>query len=325
MPKNINTIIITLVFMCGLLIASSAFAQMEFLVNGYEEKYFNHDEGVGVEISSGEVEDATDIYIYEEPTVEAFSHMYWGIGMYETSDNFAIDEFLRINECDLYKKFSSDDFEWSEIRKATKVFIENNKMDFPTRFKFIMPLQLFNYSSRHQGFELMDEYKIIASRRLELYSSNHRAKPCNSDHHIDRGYPRALHVEFSRPFNLTHIPMTSDVAKAYVKKTSKIYHSVYDEKSRSRGRMYMFRKAYLVLKIKIFAHGAKVHDNRARVPIVKMMGILESYSIFEDRELTKLFYKKSYISNKKKGSLNLKLKEQYELLREKSKGDGMLN
>jgi len=321
-----NIIITLFMFIGTCLIASVAQAQLEFLIDGYEEKYISNDEGPSVVLSSGETEDANSQYIYEAPTVKALSHMYWALGLYKTSDNKAVDEFLRINECDMYKKFSSDELEWGEIRDATKTFIESNKEDFPTRFTFTLPLQLFNYSVRRQAFEIMDEYKIIASRRFELYAQDYNLRPCNSDHILGEGFPRVLNVEFSRPFNLTHIPMTEDVANDYIKKVNKVFHKVYKGNLRTKWRMYQFRKAYLVFKIKIFAHGKYFPPHGMMTyPSAQMMGILESYSVFEDKNLTKLFYKQSYISNKNKGKLDLKLKEQYEILREKSKGDGMLN
>ncbi len=305
--------------------ASSAHAQLEFIVDGYEEKYMNHNEGPGAEIEMFDQDDIVSQYIYEVPTVKALAHMYWALGLYKISENNNVDEFMRINECEIYKKFSGDELEWNEIRDAAKVFIEENKSEFPTRFSFIMPLQLEDFSIRRQAFALKEDYKIVALRRFELFASDASAKPCVLEHGIAYGYPRVLNMEFSRPFSLTHIPMTEEVANEYIKKTTKQYHDRYDEANRKKEKMYRYRKAYLVMKIKIFAHGEFAGINRNGYPILQVMGILENYSIYEDKELTKLFYKQSYVSKKKKGKLNIRLKEQYEILREKAKDGGILN
>ncbi len=321
--KNIN--IITAIFFCAFFVTNSVNAQLEFLVDGYEEKYIQDDEGPGVEISSGEEESHNDQYIYESPTVKALSYMFWSLGLYKTSDNNAVDEFLRINECELYKRFSSDELEWGELRDAAKIFIEENKSEFPTRFTFILPLKLADYNIRRQAFELQDDYKIRASRRFELYAKDFDVKPCVREFGVEQSYPRILNMEFSRPFNLTHVPMTEDVANNYIKKTNDLYHKIYEERLRSKDIMYRFRDAFLVMKVKIFAHGKNMGIDRRGRQIIQAMGMLESYSIFADKELAQLFYKQSYVANKKKGKLDMRLKEQYDILRERSKAGGILN
>ncbi len=324
MFKNMNIVIVMLTLICAGFMAGNAHAQLEFMVDGYEEKYFNHDEGPGAEIPSVEGESHNSQYMYEESTIKALSYMFWALGLYKTSDDYAIDQFLQINECELYKKFFGDELEWSDIREAARDFIKANKSDFPTRFTFVLPLKLANYSVRRKAFEIQKEYKIFTARRFELYAKNANAKPCSLDTPIKKGYPRILNMEFSRPFNLTHIPMSKEVADEYIKKTMALYKR-YDEKVRSKRLMYKLRDAFLVLRIKVFAHGRFLPLHKRGYPVVQMMGSLESYAIYSDSELTNLLYKESYVSNKKKGKLDMKLKEQYEILRERSKAGGILN
>ncbi len=301
---------------------NNARAQLEFLIDGYEDKYIDSDEGHSVEKDS--IENDSE-YIYEEANIKLLSYMYWALGLYKTSDDYAVDEFLRINECDLFNKFYGDELEWLEIRQAAKKFIEANKIYFPTRFKFVIPLKLADYNKRRGLFEIQDEYKIKTSRRFELYAKDYNKKPCSKDFSISKGYPRVINMELSRPFTLTHIPMKEEVANEYIKETTKEYHRIYEERLRTARLKYSFRKAYLVLNIKIFAIGDILGLSRYGHPILKAMGILESFAVYKDSDFTQLFYKQSYISRKKKGKLNIRLKEQYEILLEKSKSGGLLN
>ncbi len=317
------------IFVCFWFSIGTAEAQLEFIIDGYEEKYINHDEGPGAEKYSN-LDDASDDtysqYMYEEPTIKALSHLYWAVDMYKISDNYAIDEFMRINECDIYKKFSDNEFEWSKIRDAAKTFIKNYKSEFPTRFAFVLPLKFSDYDKRRRAFELQEGYKINSVRRFELYASDFNTETCSNDFHVSRGYPRVINLEFSRPFNLTHVPMSFERANKYIKEKNRLFYKDYPKGARSKRAIYeYYRDAYLVMKVKIFAHGKHLGANPQGAPIIQMMGILESYSVYEDIKQTKLFYKQNYVSKKKKGKLDVRLKGQYEILREKAKGEGIFN
>ena len=299
---------------------------MEFLVDGYKDKYFNYDEGVGVEknIHSADY-GVSSRYLYEDPTVGALSHLYWAVGLYRPSDIDAIDEFMRINECDIYREFSGDEMEWSAIRSAAKDYIQDNKSDFPTRFSFVLNLKLLDYDRKRKAFQVRDDYSIKSLRRFELFSSNFRTPPCVKDHPISKGLPRAIVMEFSRPFSLTHVPMAEEVANKYIKTRGKLFKERYAQVHQTKRLLYNLRDAYLVMNVKIFAHGEFLGNNIYEIPMVQLMGVMESYAVYEDENLTKLFYEESYISNSAKSvSLDEKLKEQYKILEEMAIGDGLL-
>lgn len=302
---------------------SSALAQLE-LLDGYKDKFLNHNEGAGAEKKFDFVDNSTASYVYEIPTLKALSHLFWAVNLYSLDDDDAVDEFMRHNECDIYKNFSSDEFEWAEVRDATRDFIRENKNQFPTRFEFMIPIKLKDYSKNRKAFSIQDDYQISSIRRFEVYATDFREQPCSRDVNIMDGYPRSLVLEFSRPFTVTHVPMSEEVASEYVKKTAEKLKR-YDPTHRVRNTMYQLRDAYLVFKVKIFTHGKFLGLNNFKVPVVQMLAVLEGYEVYEDRYKQKLFYAESYVANKDKGKLNIKLQDEYDILNERSEGKGIFH
>lgn len=330
MLKNIipwtRRVAFLMILSCGFMGAGTAYAQIEKLLDGFVDEFLEYDEGAGAEllnrslIKRGEV-----LYLYEQPTVKALSHMYWSLGLYNVSDDDAIDEFMKINECDMFQKFSGDEFEWSGIREAARNFIKNNKSEFPTRFEFMIPLKLYEYNERFGAMDVQDEYKIKSFRRFELFASDAYRTPCLRKEKLVNGYPRGIILELSRPLTIIRVPMSKQVANNYTRKINKAYKEKYRIDDRSKEKRYAMRGAYIVLKVKIFAHGDLLgRSSNTRLSMVGMMGILEGYEIYADRKKEILFYSQIYVSGKRRGKLDIKLGDQYKILEQKSRDGGLL-
>ena len=55
-------------------------------------------------------------YIYEQPTYAKLAQLYWALSKLDPKKDTDIDNFLLINECDIYKQYRSNEFEWKDIR-----------------------------------------------------------------------------------------------------------------------------------------------------------------------------------------------------------------
>ncbi len=300
----------------------------DYILETYNEgEYFNQDQGPGAKRKVKGGDKAPDMYIYETPTVKALSHLFWAVNMYNVEDDEAIDEFMRINECEMYRNFSSDELEWGKIRKATGDFLVENKGDFPTRFEFLLPLKLGDYNKEKGVMEIQEEYKIKNSRRFELVASDYREAnvPCVKGHNIAVGYPRAIILEFSRPFNLTSFPVEKEKATKYIKSKLDLMKSKYDPRAHSKKLALKLRNAYLLIKVKIFTYGKILKSTTIEGRSVQMIGVLEGYEIYEDQGRENLFYAQNYVTSRKRGKLNNRLKPQYEILRKRAAENGVLH
>ncbi len=313
------------IFAFAFIAKNSAYAQVEFLLNGYQDKYFNYDDGPGAKKESSGT-DISDKYIYEKPTTKALSHLMWGVGFYNLEDDLAVDEFIRINECAIHEAFSTDEFEWSKVRAATKSFIKENKREFPSRFQFVLPLKLGDYDAKRNAFEIQKDFEVVSIRRFELQATDFNESICSRDNKKNPStYPRALVLEFSRPFTLTHVPTTEAKANIYIKNKLDLMKKYYEIAHHNKSVMYSLRNAYLVLKVKVFTHGKYLGRNQYNVSMVQMMGILEGYEIYEDIERNNLFFSQSYVKSDSVSSLNVTMQDQYEVLYARSKGAGILH
>jgi hypothetical protein len=308
----------------GLGTAMAQEVDFDAILKNYTNQYILSDDEHRATKATAESE-APRNYIYEELTVKNLSHLFWAVGLYKFDDEEAISEFMRINECEIYKNYFTDELEWQAIKDATVSFLKDNKEDFPTRFEFIMPIKLENYIDERQAFEIQDEYKFDAIRRFEVYATDFRMPPCTDDHRIEKGFPRVLVLEFSRPFSLEYIPMSKKVAVNYLNRTMARVNLRYKDRERTRARILDFRDAYLVLKIKIFTHGKFLGTTVQGVNTVQMLTVLEGFEIYDSLDKDTLFYAENYVAAQNKGKLNEHLKSQYELLQRKHKGEGLFH
>lgn len=323
--QYVQFIVCILCFVC--LVIPQSYAYFDFIRNGYDDSvFFNQDEGPGAELDRGG-STRPDEYIYEDPSITALSHMYWAVNLYSINDKKALDEFMRINECEMFLAYSNDELEWKGVRTATSDFIKANKTDFPLRFRFVVPLQLVDYDFERGVFEVDEKSRVVSSRRFQLYSTDIDSRPCSAGKVNKWGaysYPRVLEVEFSRPFTLTSIPMTKEVANAYIKEKVEIWRQLSD-RYRNRRNMLALRTAYLHLNIKMSTHGRLLaYDRKLDSSAVQMVGVLEGYAIYSDKDATNLFYEQNYVVKKDRKKSTEALAEEYNILKVKSEGDGVL-
>ncbi len=305
--------------------AYAGFDYLGYLDGGYKDKLRDNDQGPGAHII-GELEKLVGrSYMYEDATNRSLSHLLWAVNFYHYEDTWAIDEFMKINECSIYKNFASNDLEWEKIRTATKEFLKKNRSEFPTRFKFMLPLRIGEYDQAKSIFNLQEDYKIQALRRFEVYTTDYSAFPCIQTERVKNGYPRAMILEFSRPFSITSIPISRAGAAEYIKGKREKYKSYLSSSKVTKEGADSTRTAFLVMKVKIYTHGKQIVDPSASMKAVQMMGVLEGYEVYADQKQTELMYSETYITNKSNNKLGQKLEEQYKTLKEWSKGKGTLH
>lgn len=323
MKNYIYPILIFIVFVsfCG--IVSTSFANpINLIKNGYKDVFLRNDQGYGAS-KKLDFEDRTERYIYETPTLETISHTYWALDFHSLSDDEAIDSFMWINECDIYRTYYSDQFEWKDIRNATRDFLKKNKKEFPTRFQFIIPIFLKDYDTRLHAFELQDGYVLNSIRRFEVVAKNSNYECAVSNPGSKKLYPASMLLEFSRPLTLTHIPMTKDRADEYIKEKTSIAQS---KGKVNKSASYEFREAFLVIKVNIFAHGETFSKiNKDGHNSLQLLSILEGFEVYLDYDRTDLVYSEVFVSKRQSvAKIEEQLNEQYDILREKAAGEGIL-
>lgn len=250
-------------------------------------------------------------YIYETPTMEKLSQLYWALDMLDINNDRYIDNFLMLNECDIYKDYINHEFKWKKIREDARDFIRNNKSGFSLRFEVVQPLRLGEYDFEKQSFDIIDKYKIKGVGRFEVYAEDVYDSLCGSrsDGKIE-GYPRALIVEFSRPVQLESIPVSPEKADKYISEKLNRFKDLSESRQMTYD-LYDYRKAYLVMKIKIFANRGEIKAAQG-LQFADMFAVLEGIDVYADYNRENLLYSENYRQRKKMSAMEAALKREHE-------------
>lgn len=320
--------LIALAFFALCLIGSDARAQQSFeaIVSGANTRFLDilGDDYVDTYDDSYKDRDPGKqrSYIYDEVTMENLSKLYWGIGYLDIENDLYIDNYMKINECSIYQTYSATEFEWNEIRAATRNFIKRNKDDFSKRFQFVQPLKLDEYDSKRRAFYIDPKFQFKSTRRFEVMAKDAYAAFCTGHTMVHmQGFNRGILLEFSSPFSLEYLPATTEVAEKYLADITKIFKS-YQQQYQTQENFRELRKAYILFKVKIFSSGGAENDDSLK--LTRMLGALEGYEVYSDAQLKNLLYSKSYITRTDSSKQNARLQKEYDILRDRSANGGIL-
>lgn len=240
----------------------------------------------------GEGKSASVRKYYLPPTMENLSKMYWALGMFDLEkDDVAVDNYIMINECQIYQSYFTDDFEWQNIRDATRRYIARNVSDFPKRFEFIQQIELGRYSEDTQTFEVLTEQVTKGSRVFYGDVNPRNTSICEKKGNVE-GYPRNVIVSLSRPIHYPRIPVNSDLARDYIARTKmnneEDYRDLPEHLRYTVKRAAYQRAAFLVIKVRIIKFIEMRRVREGDFPV--FFSALEGVEIYEDPKKKRLLY-----------------------------------
>lgn len=264
-------------------------------------------------------------YFYEKPTMKALSHLYFAINYVDVDNDVHIDNYLRINECKLFRKYNSSEFQMKEIRDATRKFIIGSRSQFSTRFELKQQIDLLDYDLERRAFKIEPRSQIQGIRRFELFTTDNFEKArCGFRSKQLEGFPFSVILEVSRPFTLTYVPVPVDTALQYIAEKDKIYQKL-PEKRRNKDTLYKLRKAYIVFYVKVFAFRKLDDSSVGGFNALQTLAVMEGFEVYGDPGGKNLFYAKSFLDATDPKAVNEKLMKEYEILKGKIEGSGMLH
>jgi hypothetical protein len=249
-------------------------------------------------------------HIYQKPTIAKLSQLYWALGKFDLSSNDAVDNYLRINECDIFKDYHHNEFEWNQIRESGRAFLADNRKKFSLRVEFIQPIHFSDYDVKTGRFQIWDKYVLDGVRSFEVLASDIDVGVCNSGAYDIPGYPRGLDVELSRPFTLKSVPVRSDLAQKYILDKGNKYTDL-KEAQQTQEMLYTTRDAYLVMQVKIFSYDSEFVTQQ-NYALAKILAVLESYEIYSDKGMQELLYSENTKKKKQRSGKEEELKKKYQ-------------
>ena len=256
-------------------------------------------------------------YTYVEPSMKNLSQMYWRLNKFTPEQNWAVDNFMMINECQIFKDYYHNEFEWREIRKVGEASIKTNINSFPLRFEFTQPLSLAQYDFERKGFHVIKDHAIENTRVFEVVSDDMNKDICGEENTIP-GYPRVLRIELSRPLSFDFVPMEEKDAERLVLKKSEAFRQL-DEKFQTKDNLYSFRNAIMVMKVKLFAYKPEDIKTQHNYYISRVMGVLEGIEVYGDRDREDLLYEEHFRRKKPSTDYENRMKQKFIERKEKQR------
>jgi len=235
---------------------------------------------------------------YHIANLANFAKTYWRFSKFDYGDDKAVDNFMKIAECNLYREYYHNEFEWRGIREATRGFLKENKKKFPDRYEFIQPISLGEYDFKEKKFNIALEHVLNGVKSFEISAQSQNSETCGSNKPIE-GYPRLMALELSRPVIFNELPVEPDIAQEMIADKMNHYENLKGSQ-KTRERYLASREVYFDAKVKMFAHKPGPFKNAYRQEVAKMLGILERIEVYEDIARTNLLYQKDFRRKKKK-------------------------
>lgn len=226
---------------------------------------------------------------YLSPSLKNLSKIYWKIGGADLNNDEHLDSHLLINECGIYQNYFSDDFQWHKIRNTTRESIENNKDAYSTRIRYVQPIKFGAYDFDSNAFKVLDDYDFKGIRRFQVLSNEFEKRICNRRAESLPGFPSGMVVEYTRPFTLTSVPVSPDLAEKYIEEKREPFLKLR-RAQQTEERLHEFRDAYIVFEAEILRY-----RNEVTVQSYNMASVyarMDGYKIYADRDLTQLLHEK---------------------------------
>ena len=236
---------------------------------------------------------------YKEATYKNLSKLYWHLNRLDIDNDLHIDNFMLINECDIYTDYSHNEFQWREIQKTARKALDKKSRKFSPRMKFVQPLKLGDYNLAKGGFDIVKKSKVNEIRRFEIRAIDFKKETCSfSDQVIHEGYPKGILAELSRPIDLKVLPMAPDVAREYIRlKTIELDNeSVF---LKPGAKVEDSRQVYIVMFVRFFSSVGEHYSQKEHRMFAKLLGVLEKIEVYDDLQLTKLLYSQNYTRSKR--------------------------
>lgn len=237
---------------------------------------------------------------YATGSVQNFSKLYWKLGALGIDNTRAVDNFLRINECDIYKSFYKDDFQWRDVRKSAEKMLLREKGNFPNKFRFMIPIDLGRYDMARKGFPLVSETGFRNLRRIHMGGNSPSEIICGAKGNIPF-YPRNIILVLNKPLTLDFLSLDEHVAQAFIVRR-KYSASTLSAKDK---QLHYGRLAFLQIRATIsHFQGIQNTGSSSKNQAAVVYGKIDAIDVYEDRNRKSLlknisFERKKYIPNEK--------------------------
>ena len=225
---------------------------------------------------------AQDPEAYQPISYPALAKMVWRYQTYKTDNDNALDEFIRISNCNLYNKYFENDFLWGNIREGVRRDLDYYSYQLPNRFEIKTAIPLGRYNFDRAAYVVDDAFKMDNAGSIEIPISGEQA-PCGTSAII----PGMMKFAADNKFALYEIPVPVNEAEQLLNKIKKYrYEGVFKGSDRT-----------LAARFRISINGVRLLWNKEKSEThgVVFQGQLDEIAFFSDPEMTDLVWRKPFV------------------------------
>lgn len=218
---------------------------------------------------------------YLPVTYRAISQLTWKFGLHDVSDDKAIDAYMAITNCPLYRTYFDNDFLWQRIREGARREVKFYSPKFPDRFEMTGGLELGRYDFQKSAFIIPSEYQLNRAGNLAVSLGDAHVSDCAVRRYA-KMFPPTIKLAADNPFSLFEIPVPPKEAKALISRLEK-----YRYKNIRNKRMAFMR-------VRVRMTDISRHKTTGSFPELTFKGQLDDISVFEDPQMTRLIWSKTF-------------------------------
>lgn len=218
---------------------------------------------------------------YIPASYQSLSQATWRFNMHDISNDDAIDEYIKLSNCDLYDDYFDHDFLWQRIREGMRREIRYYAGSFPDRFQMVGGIELGRYDFKTSSFLVPENYQLNKAGFLEIPATDAFEGKCSLSG-LSTIFPPYIRLAADNPFSLLQIPVPPHEARPLIERLGK-----YKYQNITSDRM-------AVMRVRVRLTGIREYNPSTIHPRVIFKGQLDDIAIFEDPAMTKLIWQKSF-------------------------------
>lgn len=230
-------------------------------------------------------EEEDDVIRYVPSTHQNIIRLMWMLQAYDLKNPDDITNYLRIAECNLYKKYYGDEFEWHKIQKATASYLQKYASNFSNYVEVVQPVTIGRYDFDLQGFNIVDTPELINMTAMQISDDqDFGGKECALPKINSGRYSSSAIVKFKTPINMNFIRVPNDVAQEYLRLVSNEKKDV----SRDQTKTVYFRYRVAIDRFSNFEALQNIGD------VLIFSGRLIQVDVFADQDLFLPLFSQTY-------------------------------
>lgn len=261
--------------------------------------------------------DTDDKSGYALPTLRNISKLYFKYGFLQHDDRDALTSFIALNECSTYRRYRTNDIEWTEILNSYSDAMPKISKKFPRRLVFTRIVNMDEYNGNTQIFNV-HPHTIIDNTKVFLVNALSKNKICGL--YTTRAFqniPSDVVFRLNEPVKLTEIKMQPDMARKIIDLGNERYRKTPSHMKRP-DNIFKHRKAYVFVYGDVFRINDKPYTPKgsAVLSYPQFHMTVERMEVYTDKDKKTLIHAVDYRKKRTMDKAEKELRKDYKKRRE---------